>query len=81
MLACSAVTSGRCRCRHARAAGLIYAQRIVLVHGAIRGGQFAPDPATGIVGLPGVCCVHSGLLVFTKPGKPASSAELKDSRR
>jgi SAM-dependent methyltransferase len=47
----------------------------------LRGGQFAPDPATGIVGLPGVCCVHSGLLVFTKPGKPASSAELKDSRR
>jgi hypothetical protein len=53
----------------ARAAGLIYAQHIVLVHAAIRGDHLAPGPAaTGIAGLPGGCRVHSDLLVFTKPG-------------
>jgi hypothetical protein len=50
----------------ARAAGLVYAQHIVLVHAAIRGSQLAPDPAAG--GLPGGCRIHSDLLVFTKPG-------------
>ncbi len=54
---------------HARAAGLVYAQHIVLVHAAIRGDQLAPDPATaGSASPPGGCHVHSDLLVFTKPG-------------
>ncbi|HEX9354746.1 MAG TPA: hypothetical protein VF933_13145 [Streptosporangiaceae bacterium] len=53
----------------ARAAGLVYAQHIVLVHAAIRNAQFAPDPAAdGASGLPGGCRVHSDLLIFTKPG-------------
>src|SRR5712691_6613507 len=52
----------------ARAAGLVYAQHIVLVHAAIRDGQLAPDPAAG---LPGGCRVHSDLLIFTKPGGPS----------
>jgi hypothetical protein len=55
----------------ARAAGLVYAQHIVLVHAAIRDGQLAPDPAAGgAAGLPGGCRVHSDLLIFTKPGGP-----------
>jgi hypothetical protein len=52
----------------ARAAGLVYAQHIILVHAAIRGGQLIPDPATGVAGLPAARQVHSDLLVFTKPG-------------
>jgi hypothetical protein len=39
-----------------------------------------PTPPLASSACPAFCCVHSGLLVFTKPGKPASSAELKDSR-
>jgi hypothetical protein len=50
----------------ARAAGLVYAQHIVLMHAAIRDGQLAPDPASA--GLPGGSRIHSDLLVFTKPG-------------
>jgi hypothetical protein len=58
----------------ARAAGLVYAQHIVALHAAITGGQLTtglpgaarPDEAAGP---PAVCaCVHSDLLVFTKPG-------------
>jgi hypothetical protein len=65
----------------ARAAGLVYAQHIVLVHAAIRGSQLAPDPAAGDgAGLPGGCRIHSDLLIFTKPGTPASSAGLKGSQ-
>jgi hypothetical protein len=53
----------------ARAAGLVYAQHIVLVHAAIRGSQLAPDPAAGDgAGLPGGSRIHSDLLIFTKPG-------------
>jgi len=53
----------------ARAAGLVYAQHIVLVHAAIRDDQLAPDPAASSpAGLPGGCRIHSDLLVFTKPG-------------
>jgi hypothetical protein len=52
----------------ARAAGLVYAQHIVLVHAAIRGGQLIPDPATGMAGLPAARHIHSDLLVFTRPG-------------
>jgi hypothetical protein len=67
----------------ARAAGLIYAQHIVALHAAITDGQLVTAPQ-GIAcggetpGPPAVCTrVHSDLLVFTKPGKPASSAGLK----
>jgi hypothetical protein len=53
----------------ARAAGLIYAQHIVLVHATIHGGQLTPQPAlTGPVPLPGGHRIHSDLLIFTKPG-------------
>ena len=70
----------------ARAAGLIYAQHIVAVHAAITGGQLTPGPPGAArpdeaAGPPAVHArVHSDLLVFTKPGKPASSAELKGSQ-
>jgi hypothetical protein len=53
----------------ARAAGLVYAQHIVLVHAAIDGDRLAPDPAaTAPVSRAGGTCVHSDLLLFTKPG-------------
>lgn len=52
----------------ARAAGLVYAQHIVLVHAAINDDQLAPDPAAGPAELPGGSRIHSDLLVFTKPG-------------
>jgi hypothetical protein len=61
----------------ARAAGLVYAQHIVLVRAAIDGDRLAPaapDPSPGTAG-PGGSPVHDDLLVFTKPGKPVSSAE------
>jgi hypothetical protein len=62
----------------ARASGLVYAQHIVLVHAAIRDDHLTLDPAaTATADLPGGCRVHSDLLVFTKPGTPASSAGLK----
>jgi hypothetical protein len=47
----------------ARAAGLAYAQHIVLVHAAIDGDRLAP---AGPGGLPGGR-VHSDLLVFSRP--------------
>jgi hypothetical protein len=69
----------------ARAAGLVYAQHIVALHAAITGGQLAPAPPGAARaddeagGPPAVHArIHSDLLVFTKPQKPASSAELKD---
>ena len=58
----------------ARAAGLIYAQHIVALHAAITGGQLTPGPPGAArpdeaAGAPAVhACVHSDLLVFTKPG-------------
>jgi len=58
----------------ARAAGLIYAQHIVALHAAITDGHLVPvSPGTACPdetpGPPAVCtCVHSDLLVFTKPG-------------
>ena len=53
----------------ARAAGLVYAQHIVLVHAAIDGDRLDPgDPPPPPAGLPGDATVHSDLLVFTKPG-------------
>ena len=54
----------------ARAAGLVYAQHIVLVHAAIDGDRLDPGPAVGPAALPGGTAVHSDLLVFTKPGGP-----------
>jgi hypothetical protein len=70
----------------ARAAGLIYTQHIVALHAAITGGQLTPGPPGAARpdeagGPPAVHArIHSDLLVFTKPGKPASSAELKGSQ-
>jgi hypothetical protein len=52
----------------ARAAGLVYAQHIVVLHAAIRGGQLIPDPATAVAGLPAARQAHSDLLVFLRPG-------------
>jgi hypothetical protein len=64
----------------ARAAGLVYAQHIVLVRAGIDGDRLAPAaPGTGSAA-PGGSPVHDDLFVFTKPGKPVSSAELKDSQ-
>jgi hypothetical protein len=54
----------------ARAAGLVYAQHIVLVRAAIDGDRLAPaapDPSPGTAG-PGGSPVHDDLLIFTKPG-------------
>jgi hypothetical protein len=59
----------------ARAAGLVYAQHIVLVRAAVDGDRLAPAaPGDGPAG-PGGSPVHDDLLVFTKPGRPVSSAE------
>ena len=53
----------------ARAAGLSYAQHIVLVHAAVDGDRLDPaSPASCTAGPPGGTRAHSDLLVFTKPG-------------
>ena len=58
----------------ARAAGLIYTQHIIALHAAITDGHLTPSlsgPARPdeAAGAPAVCaCIHSDLLVFTKPG-------------
>ena len=62
----SAVVAGR-------AAGLVYAQHIVLVRAGIDGDRLAPadpDPGTAV---PGGRPAHDDLLVFTKPGGGARS--------
>ena len=52
----------------ARAAGLVYAQHIVLVRAEIDGDRLIPAaPGTG-ADAPGGSPVHDDLLVFTKPG-------------
>jgi hypothetical protein len=57
----------------ARAAGLVYAQHIVLVCAEIDGDRLIPaTPGTGAAP-PGGCPVHDDLLVFTKPGGEARS--------
>ena len=57
----------------ARAAGLVYAQHIVLVRAGIDGDRLAPAaPGTGSA-TPGGSPVHDDLLVFTKPGGDARS--------
>ena len=55
----------------ARAAGLVYAQHIVLVRADIDGDRLAPaDPDPGPA-VPGGSPAHDDLLVFTKPGGEA----------
>jgi hypothetical protein len=57
----------------ARAAGLVYAQHIVLVRAGIDGDRLAPaDPDPGPA-VPGGRPAHDDLLVFTKPGGGATS--------
>ena len=57
----------------ARAAGLVYAQHIVLVRAAIDGDSLTPaDPDPGQA-VPGGRPAHDDLLVFTKPGGGARS--------
>ena len=57
----------------ARAAGLVYAQHIVLVRAGIDGDRLIPAaPGTG-ADAPGGSPVHDDLLVFTKPGGEARS--------
>ena len=56
----------------ARAAGLVYAQHIVLLHAALDGGQLRPFPGQHAApspseGPPGTR-IHADLLVLTKPG-------------
>jgi hypothetical protein len=52
----------------ARAAGLVYAQHIVLVHAAIDGDRLVPgSAATAAASRAGGTQIHSDLLVFTKP--------------
>jgi hypothetical protein len=55
----------------ARAAGLIYAQHIVLVHADIRDDHLEPVSASP-PGQPGGSHIHSDLLVFIKPGRPSA---------
>ena len=52
----------------ARAAGLIYAQHIVLVRAGIDGDRLAPAAPSPEPAGPGGSPVHDDLLVFTKPG-------------
>lgn len=58
----------------ARAAGLVYAQHIILIHAALDGSQLRPFPGQDAVpcpreGPPGAR-IHADLLVLTKPGGP-----------
>ena len=59
----------------ARAAGLVYAQHIVLLHAAVDGGQLRPFPGQHTAALcpregPPGARIHADLLVLTKPGGP-----------
>jgi len=52
----------------ARAAGLVYAQHIVLVRAGIDGDRLAPAAPDPAAAAPGGSPAHDDLLVFTKPG-------------
>jgi len=52
----------------ARAAGLVYAQHIVLVRAGIDGDRLVPAAPGAGAAAPGGSPVHDDLLVFTKPG-------------
>ena len=52
----------------APAAGLVYAQHIVLVRAAIDGDRLAPAAPDPAAAAPDGSPVHDDLLVFTKPG-------------
>jgi len=55
----------------ARAAGLTYAQHIVLLHAAIDGDRLGcASPPAGTSGPGSGARIHSDLLIFTKPGGP-----------
>jgi hypothetical protein len=58
----------------ARAAGLVYAQHIVLIHAAVDGGQLRPFPGQHAAPGPGEgppgARIHADLLILTKPGGP-----------
>ena len=58
----------------ARAAGLVYAQHIVLIHAAVDGGQLRPFPGQHAASCPGEgppgTRIHADLLILTKPGGP-----------
>ena len=58
----------------ARAAGLVYAQHIILVHAAIARGQLRPLPspdltAPGPQDSPPAARIHTDLLIFSKYGR------------
>jgi hypothetical protein len=59
----------------ARAAGLVYAQHIVLVHARIDGARLRPPPGLRLAA-PSPCegqrntRIHTDLLIFTRPGSP-----------
>jgi hypothetical protein len=57
----------------ARAAGLVYAQHIVLLRADIDGDRLAPATPDPGPAMPGGAAVHDDLLVFTKPGGEARS--------
>jgi hypothetical protein len=57
----------------ARAAGLVYAQHIVLVRAEIDGDRLAPAAPSAGADAPGGSQVHDDLLVLTKPGGEARS--------
>ncbi len=58
----------------ARAAGLVYAQHIILIHAAVDGGQLRPFPGQHAGPCPGDgppgARIHADLLILTKPGGP-----------
>ena len=58
----------------ARAAGLVYAQHIILRHATVGGGKLRPFPGQHAGSRPGGgppgARIHADLLVLTKPGGP-----------